>query len=174
MFQISLVGSMLGGIYGILHDQVTFSISSEYFIKLKYQQFHYLVWGSGDRLQVSIIGFFATWWVGLFLGWFLARWFLPVSPIAVASRKILKSSIIIFAASLVFALFGGVLAYVQAGAADYSNWISIVVKYDIENIPSFVMVAYIHIGSYSGALMGLIVALIWVKKKTKTRQTVTG
>ena len=36
MLRIALVGGVVAGAYGILHDQITYSISPEYFTKLKF------------------------------------------------------------------------------------------------------------------------------------------
>ncbi|RZK22742.1 MAG: hypothetical protein EOO56_07425, partial [Hymenobacter sp.] len=61
--------TLLAGLYGIAHDQLTYSISSEYFTKFKYEQFGFEpAWFGGHRPTVAVIGFLATWWVGLFIG----------------------------------------------------------------------------------------------------------
>jgi len=57
MLKISLISSLFAGLYGVIHDQITFTISNEYFMKLKYQQFHYISFNNNDRIKVSIIGF---------------------------------------------------------------------------------------------------------------------
>ena len=61
MFGISLVGALVGGIYGIVHDQVTYTISPEYFTKMKFNQFYYANYGFSDRIFAGTIGFLATW-----------------------------------------------------------------------------------------------------------------
>lgn len=168
MFSIALTASFLAGLYGIIHDQVTFSISSEYFTKVKYQQFDYLDFNVNDRLKTSFIGFFATWWVGLFFGWFLARWFLPGNSLTVAHQKIIKSATIIFLVSFLFATISGVYASLYSEIADYSNWQAIANAYGIKDTHAFVNVAYIHNGSYLGALVGFLIALIFVKRKNNS------
>ena len=95
---------MVAGIYGILHDQLTYSISHEYFTKLKFKQFEYADIGLGDRFFVGTIGFLATWLVGFFIGWFLSRWFIPKLPTAAAKRTIVYGFLIVFGFGLSFAL----------------------------------------------------------------------
>src|SRR5512137_2235558 len=73
MFAVALIGALVAGGYGVLHDQVTYSIAPEYFTNLKFKQFHFANLGLGDRVFVSAVGFLATWWVGLIAAWFLAR-----------------------------------------------------------------------------------------------------
>ena len=67
------LGAVLAGLYGILHDEITYTISPEYFTRLKFYQFDYADFGLPPRVLVAEIGFLATWWVGFFAAWFLAR-----------------------------------------------------------------------------------------------------
>ncbi len=164
ILKISFLGSLVAGFYGIFHDQITFTISNEYFSKLKYQQFGYLNFVDSDRLKVSMIGFLATWWVGLFLGWFLARWFVPHNSLSIARIKIFKSFIIIFAASTMLATVSGLYVFLFGNSINYLSWAQIINTYNIENTWAFVGVAYIHNASYLGALLGLLMSLILVKR----------
>ena len=77
---LSVVGALFAGLYGIPHDQVTYSISSDYFTDLKFAQFHYANFGLPRRIFVAEIGFLATWWVGFFAAWFIARLTIPSFP----------------------------------------------------------------------------------------------
>lgn len=74
---ITFLGALIAGGYGVLHDQITYTIGPEYFHNFKFHQFAYADFGFGDRVFATTIGFLATWWVGLFVGWILARRCLP-------------------------------------------------------------------------------------------------
>ena len=58
---------LIGGIYGILNDQLTYTISPEYYTQFKFYQFGLIdfVNDTNPRIGVSVVGFLATWWVGL-------------------------------------------------------------------------------------------------------------
>jgi hypothetical protein len=71
MFGISLLGAVIAGLYGAVHDQISYSISPEYFTKMKFEQFSYADFGFPPRVCASEVGFLATWWVGLFAGWYV-------------------------------------------------------------------------------------------------------
>src|SRR5436190_2711279 len=73
LISCAVLGALIAGCYGIVHDQITYSISSEYFTKVKFAQFHYADFGWPKRIFVAEIGFLASWWVGLFAGWFIGR-----------------------------------------------------------------------------------------------------
>ena len=71
MLGYALMGALIAGLYGVVHDQITYSMSPEYFTRVKFFQFHYADFGLPPRSFVAEIGFLATWWVGLIAGWFL-------------------------------------------------------------------------------------------------------
>jgi hypothetical protein len=74
---LAMVGALIAGCFGILHDQVTYTISPEYFTRMKFGQFRSADFGFSERIFVAEIGFLATWWVGLVVTWFLARIAIP-------------------------------------------------------------------------------------------------
>src|SRR6185436_19046100 len=70
---IIILTAIIGGVYGILHDQITYTISPEYYTKFKFYQFGLIDTGNeaifpNPRFQVSLVGFMATWWMGLLIG----------------------------------------------------------------------------------------------------------
>ncbi len=159
MAGIACLGALVAGGYGVLHDQITYTISPEYFTKLKSAQFAYANFGFPTRVFVAEIGFLATWWVGLFSGWFLARIALPVWPIRKAFHKCLKGFTLIFVLAAGAGVFGYLLALLHS--RDYSDWQEMTSCLDIQDVPAFVRVAYIHAGGYIGGLAGLLISLGW-------------
>jgi hypothetical protein len=158
MFGIALLGAVVGGIYGVFHDLVTYSISSEYFTRLKFYQFAYADFGFPPRLFAAEIGFIATGAVGLGAGWFLARTALPVWPFGIAIKKIFLSFLLIIG----IAAIAGVAGYwigLRYTTND-SNWSELCSSIGVLDIRSFVHVAYIHYASYIGGLLGLILAIL--------------
>lgn len=59
---IIILGSLIAGVYGIIHDQISYSVSEEYFTKFKFIQFG--IQNLPNRIGAGIVGFLATWWVG--------------------------------------------------------------------------------------------------------------
>lgn len=69
LIPIVIITPIIGGLYGILHDQLTYSISPEYYTKFKFYQFGLMDMGNeaifpNPRIEVSAVGFMATWWMG--------------------------------------------------------------------------------------------------------------
>ena len=161
----TLLGALIAGLYGVLHDQITYSISAEYFTRLKFLQFHYADFGFPPRVFVAEIGFLATWWVGLIAGWFLARIAVPAMSDKRARSSILRGFAIIFASAFAAALVGLLLGLRLGPDSNLSNWQGFTTTRGIVNLPAFVRVAYIHNASYLGGLIGLMVALLYLRRQ---------
>ena len=163
----AMLGAVVAGIYGIVHDQITYSISEEYFTRLKFIQFAYADFGLPRRVFVGEIGFLATWWVGFVAGWFMARITVPAFPRSTAIHYNVRGFLIILSAALLASLAGYALGLLHG--RDFSNWEPLASSLGVVNVPGFVRVAYIHNASYLGGLVGLIAALIDLKMlKSKT------
>ena len=165
MLGYSLLGALLAGCYGIVHDQITYSISNEYFTRLKFIQFRYADLGFPPRVLVAEIGFLATWWVGFIAAWFLARVAVGRYEPVRARQLILRGFAIVFGCTLVAGLFG----YVAGWAAtfwDLSYWQGFR-SLGVVDLPQFVRVAYIHNAGYAGALLGLIAAILFIRRTIK-------
>jgi hypothetical protein len=168
MLGYAVVGALLAGLYGILHDQVTYSISHEYFTRLKFSQFHYADFGLPPRAFVAEIGFLATWWVGFVAAWFIARITVPASLGVAAFRYSMRGFLIIFAFAFAAAFVGYGLSLFHG--PDYSAWEDLAGTLGIVDLPSFVRVAYIHNASYLGGLLGLVAAVPYLRRLKKTEQ----
>ena len=162
MFGYAVLGGILAGLYGIIHDQITYSISHEYYTNLKFAQFHYADFGLPPRIFVAEIGFLATWWVGFIAAWLLARITVPAFNRPAALRYTLHGFCIILTAALLACIVAYILGVLHG--PDYSAWEPFEFTLRLSDLPSFVRVAYIHNASYLGGLIGLIIAIVYVCK----------
>jgi len=163
MMAFGLGGSVIAGVYGILHDQVTFTLGHEYFTKFKFQQFHWLDQKQVERVRVAEIGFLATWWVGLFAGWFMGRVTLPRTTVGRAARLSLKGVLVMMGTALLFAAVAYFGSPQVSEDPRLQHWEPMLTHHDVIDAVSFVRVGCIHNASYLGALVGLIVALVWLR-----------
>lgn len=171
MFLFGLVGALIGGAYGIVHDLVTFRIGPEYFTKFKFIQFSYLDMSQPETATVAKIGFLATWWVGFFSAWFMGRMTLPHEPVQQAIRRSLRGVLMVMGGALLFAMAGFALAPASAHGQSLGYWQGMLDAYGIEDRAGFIRAGYIHNGSYLGGFTGLVAALVWLKR---TRKAVPG
>jgi hypothetical protein len=162
MIRITLLGGLLGGIYGMLHDLFTYSISSEYFTRMKFAQFSHADIGLSPRLFAAQIGFIAAGAVGLAAGWFIARTAVPLWPPRVALQKAIHAFLLVIltAAAAAAAGYGIGLKTHIAGML----WNDLADSLGISDVPAFLHVALIHTAGYPGALAGLLAAIAYLRR----------
>jgi predicted secreted protein len=160
VFNATLFSSiLLAGLYGILHDQITYTIAPEYFTKFKFDQFGFeAAWFGGDRWTVAAIGFLATWWTGIFIGLGIGLTGLIFKDHISMRKAIQKAMLIIFCIALCMGIIGffyGKFILTKTGV----NW------WLPENLISknnFIIVGSIHYFSYLGGLLGLLVGIFYL------------
>lgn len=149
-----LAGCMIAGVYGALHDQVSYTVSPDYFHAFKFIQFN-IPPNLQDRTGAALVGWGATWWMGLIIG-------VPVLAIGLTlpdARTYATRSLVAFAVVAATALLvgGGALAYATltidaAHLPDY--W------YPDEAVDrvAFARVGTMHNFGYLGGLLGIVTA----------------
>ncbi len=167
---LALAGSLIAGTYGIIHDEVTYTISPEYFTRMKFEQFRAADFGFPPRVFVAEIGFLATWWVGLIAAWFLAR--VALRKFEHPGRQVIKAMLAIMGVTLVFGITGYFVG--PSLYADLPGWSEALGKMGVTDPEAFHRVAGIHLGSYAGALAGALALMIrFILTKPSVRLPVT-
>lgn len=161
--------AVLAGIYGALHDQLSFTISPEYFTRFKYERFGFdPAWFGGHRPTVAVIGFLATWWVGLLVGLFLSGTALPQPDARRMRKAIQRGAEITFVVAVVSAILGVVAGhFILTGLPD--GWY---MPADVTDRRAFLTVGAMHNASYLGGVLGLVIALTdmeWLRQGARAR-----
>ena len=60
------LGCLIAGSYGALHNQISYTVASDYFHAFKFVQFR-VPEHLQNRLGASLVGFHASWWMGMFI-----------------------------------------------------------------------------------------------------------
>lgn len=163
MLAWALVGGCIGGLYGIIHDQLTFSLSPEYFTRFKFRQFAWADFGQAPRIFAGTVGFFAAGSVGAGAAWFLARLAAPFTPSDTIVRALVPMGIVA-AGGTAGGAVGFLLGCTRRANPDLSNWEPVLAAFDVVDGPGFVHVAYVHNAGYIGALAGLLVVAFVVRR----------
>lgn len=153
------IAILVAGVYGILHDQITYSISPEYFTKFKYRQFGFEPeWFGGHRATVAAIGFLATWWMGLFIGipLGLLSFIFPDHKII---ESVLKRSLLLV---LFIAAIAGIIGFLYGNFFLVKDSVSWWLPDNLIDKSSFIVVGSIHNSSYLGGIIGLLSAFIYI------------
>lgn len=162
------LGPIIGGLYGIIHDQLTYTISPEYYTKFKFYQFGLMDIGNeaiftNPRLEVSAVGFMATWWMGLPIGLILGLVGLTIKDnnnfFLTVFKAFILTTIVAFATGLIGLVYGK-LHLAETGV----NWW---LPDNLIDKKNFIAVGSMHNFSYIGGLIGLIAGTIYILRKRK-------
>lgn len=58
---------LFAGLYGAVHNQISYTVATEYFTAFKFHQFQ-ISPDIPERFGASIVGWYASWWMGLIIG----------------------------------------------------------------------------------------------------------
>jgi hypothetical protein len=174
-FLIILIGPIIGGVYGIIHDQLTFTISPEYYTKFKFYQFEILDDGMkagtlpNQRAAVAMVGFLASWWMGIPIGIILGL----VGFLHHDSKRMFTVTLKAFLVTIVVAFITGIigLIYGKLVLSDSlpENLSGYCIPEGLTDFKSFISVGSMHNFSYIGGLTGLIAGIIYsIKMRKKT------
>ena len=166
LIALILSSCLLGGLYGILHDQLTYTISPEYYTKFKFYQFGLMDIGNeaifpNPRIEVSFVGFLATWWMGLPIGITLGLVGLIHKDRRIMFAKTFKSFFITIIIAFVTGLTGLVYGYLflaDKSLTEFPNWY---IPDNLINFDDFIAVGSMHNFSYIGGLIGLVGGLTY-------------
>lgn len=166
---VIVLSPFIGGLYGIIHDQLTYTISPEYYTKLKFYQFGLTdtrneAIFANPRIAVSAVGFMATWWTGFFIGLILGL----VGLIHADYKKMFRETMRAIGLTIIITFLTGLvgLAYGKIYLADAGvNWL---LPDNIIDTKNFISVGSMHNFSYLGGLIGMIGGIIYsIRQKRK-------
>ncbi|UOQ96130.1 hypothetical protein MUN81_12785 [Hymenobacter sp. 5317J-9] len=163
---IVLMAPVIGGIYGAVHDQLTYTISPEYYTKFKFIQFELAAEGpeahlTNPRLWVAVVGFLATWWMGASIGFILCLAGLTHATWKQMLRVTLRAFLITMFTAFVTEIAGlvyGRLVLANDPVKAFENWF---IPENIIDFKNYIAVGSMHNFSYAGGFIGLIAGIIY-------------
>ncbi len=162
---LSIVGA---GLYGILHNQITASISPEYFTRFKFTQFRIDV-HMPFRTGVSLVGFYATWWTGAVTGLILGLTALIFPDYKTMRKALYRSLLAVFGITVLTGITGYIYGKYFQNTDNLSRWIPA----ELQDRNGFILTGTIHNFSYAGGLTGLLAGFVYLvaeNKKIRKRQ----
>jgi len=151
----------VAGLYGMVHNQISYTVAPEYFTKFKFRQFGLVDIPLPDRIRASIVGFLASWWMGIPIGLLVGA----AGFIHRNAREMFRITILSFLVVVGFTLlfgFGGLLyGYFQTMHIDAANYLGWYIPDDVTDLRRFLCAGYMHNSSYLGGVLAIIVAWIF-------------
>jgi hypothetical protein len=148
---------ILAAIYGAIHNQISYSISPDFYTKSMFPIFGFVEYGlDTPRLTAAIIGVWSTWWLGLIIGVIYGIVGLFKSNSSLMKTYIKNSIVITFTMIIGSGVLG--LLFGKIYLTD------IVIYWGFsgtkEQLKNFAMVGYMHDFEYCGAILAIIVCMI--------------
>lgn len=162
-------------LFGIFNDQITVTISPEYYSVFKHEQFALVLEQFGlidapTRVQAVVIGTVATWWYGLFLGIVLGICGMIGRCSPISTRGYLRAVAWVMLVTLGISFASGTIAFILEPAIkpDVVHWPFLT---GIQNTRAAFAVGWWHNGAYLGALVATTMASLRVQKQRRVSNT---
>jgi hypothetical protein len=151
-------GCLVAGLYGALHDQISFTASPDYFYAFKFHQFQ-IPSEQQNRIGAAIVGWHATWWMGVIIGVPLTCVGLTFPDARSFVRHMLIAFMVVTATALAFGLGALVIASLWI---DENNLPNFPYPAGVANRVEFARVGVMHNFSYLGGLVGIGTGLAYL------------
>lgn len=155
-----LLAIVAAGLFGAVHDQISYSVSPEYFTRFKFLQFHLSDSPLPERLRVALVGVMASWWMGIPLGLFAGMAGLIQRSAAQMLRALLWSLPALVGFTLAVALIGLLYGVIQTRNFDMNAYAGWYIPRALENPRRFLCAGYMHNAAYIGGALAIPAA--WV------------
>ena len=167
---LMVVACVTAGLYGMIHNQISYTVAPEYFTQFKFEQF-LMPDDLRNRWGASLVGWQAAWWMGIVIGIILVPLGLIIPGWQQYLRIMGKTFLVVMITTLTVGL--GALAYAFATFTPTTISIS---RYParITQPIAFARAGFMHNFSYLGGLVGIIVGILFLllqRKKITRRLT---
>jgi hypothetical protein len=155
-----VIAMLVAGGYGALHDQISYTVGPEYFTQFKYQQFGLVDSPLPDRVKVAMIGFLASWWMGVPIGLIVGSFGLVHRTIRRMFVRTLQAYGVVLGVTFLSSMAGLSYGWFFAShrVADYMNWY---IPDHLHRPDLFLTVGHMHNASYLGGMIGLLAGIAW-------------
>lgn len=155
------VAAIIAGIYGVVHNQISYSLSHEYFTKFKFIQFG-IPWAQDiPRIGAAYVGFLASWWMGVLICMVLGLFGMRFETSRDMISYLLKSFCIVVIVALLTGLTGLTYGYYEVNEQTISAY-TFLLRNNVADPVQFVRVGFMHDASYIGGGVGLIFGIAYL------------
>lgn len=165
-----LAGIIIAGLYGVLHNQISYTVSPEYFTRFKFAQFS-VPEHMHSRIGASIVGWRATWWMGAIIG-------AVIVPVGLIIRGVKNYAMSVCRAFLVVVLTAITVGLTALLVSCFTIHGSTVPDYwypgGLVDTVAFARVGTMHNFSYLGGLLGMPTGIVYLILRRKSDDSLTS
>lgn len=155
---IVVLAVFVAGLYGVAHNQVSYTVAPEYFTKFKFRQFGLSHTPLPEHVRASMVGLLASWWMGIPIGLLVGA----AGFIHRGHRRMLRISLwsllVTAGFTLLFGLGGLLYGYFQTAHIDVGEYRGWFIPDDVTDLRRFLCARYMHNSSYLGGTLAIGVA----------------
>ena len=162
---IIVISTIIASVFGAIHNQISYSVSSEFFKNYIFGMFGTNEWNlKNERIEASVVGIIGTYWFGLILGTIYTIIFVFMNT--KSNFKNILNAILI---NISFAILGSLIAYLIAKFfVSYENS-GVFMDFGTQNPQNYLEAAFMNTGSYIGGIIGIVVGIIYLLKKNQKK-----
>ncbi len=174
LFPVLMVfACVLAGLYGALHNQISYSVSPGYFHEFKFIQFG-IDQAFQNRLGASIVGLQASWWMGIIIGIPIYLVGLFVRGTKLFIQAYLKAAMIVVGVTLTVGAAALLVSFFSVSPDNLPWWMD---NRQVSNPVAFARAGMMHNHSYLGGGIGLFLGLaftVWLAWKSRKQADTVG
>jgi hypothetical protein len=162
-FGMLFVACLMAGAYGAVHNQISYSVSPDYFHVFKFHQFR-IPPVLQNRWGAATVGVEASWWMGILVGIPIILAGRKIPEIKAASRRILFGFVMVIATALAVGL--GALGL--ACAIITPDLISgLRLPEQVSDRVAFARAGVMHDAGYLGGFLGIVTGWFAVRRQPR-------
>lgn len=160
----------VASLFGILNDQISYTVSPEYYRAFKFHQFSLLNQAFPERVRVAAVGVMASWWMGALLGVATGPAGFLHPTVRRMRHGLFASLILAFCLTLAFALGGLALGFWQTATIDPEVYRGRFIPPGLSDLRGFLVVGTMHKAAYAGGVV--CIPVLWFFHFVMTRRAV--
>lgn len=154
---------ILAGLYGMVHNQISYSVSPGYFHEFKFIQFG-IQPELQNRLGAAIVGWQASWWMGIVIGLPICLLSLAMQETGAFVRTFLLAALTVVGITLLTGLGALAAGYLAIDDGRLPGWMA---GREVSDPTAFARAGLMHDFSYLGGLLGLLAGGVMVVRKSR-------
>ena len=161
---IIILSIVIASLFGAIHNQISYSVSSEFFKNFLFGNFGVYDWEiKNDRILASLVGILGSYWVGLILGIIYSIIFLFLK-----TENNFKNILYAIFRNIGFAFIGSLAGYIIGKFISLENS-GVFIDFGTQFPRNYIEASYMHTGSYFGGIVGLVLGIIYLFKRNNSK-----
>ena len=150
---------LIAGVYGVLHNQVSYVVGPSYFHDFKFIQFD-IASTFQNRIGAAWVGWQASWWMGVIIGGPILLLGARMKDARAFVIAYTQAAAIVLLTALVFG--SGALIYAIGSVTETSlpPWMSDLV---VNDPVGYGRAGWLHLGTYFGGFIGLLIGMAYMQ-----------